>query len=252
MKSEIKLRELFIFFFIYNSCSFSWNISSLSFFGSQLKYITYFPPLTVLFLTIILTTLSFDGLNETFFWFQFIGINPLEFHGRSSVIFENSLGLIGFAFFLLFIFLFTIYLGHKFINEDVKFNKIIGINSIALLPIAVAYHIAHYLSSFIVNIQYFYKVISDPLDLGSDYFGTGNFHVTTSFFSTIETVRLIWFVQASSIVIGHVIAVLLAHSISEKYLKLKSSILISQFPISIFMICYTFLGLWILSTPTIG
>ena len=37
MKSEIKLRELFIFFFIDNSSSFSWNISSLSFFGSQLN-----------------------------------------------------------------------------------------------------------------------------------------------------------------------------------------------------------------------
>ena len=73
-----------------------------------------------------------------------------------------------------------------------------------------------------------------------------------SFFNSIETVRIIWFMQAFAIVFGHVIAVLLAHSISEKYLKSKSSLLISQFPISIFMICYTFLGLWILSTPSVG
>ncbi len=38
----------------------------------------------------------------------------------------------------------------------------------------------------------------------------------------------------------------------ENYLKTKSSVLISQLPISIFMIAYTFLGLWILSTPTVG
>ena len=38
----------------------------------------------------------------------------------------------------------------------------------------------------------------------------------------------------------------------NEYLKSKSSLLISQFPISIFMICYTFLGLWILSTPSLG
>ncbi len=120
------------------------------------------------------------------------------------------------------------------------------------MPIALAYHIAHYLTSFLVDIQYFYKVLSDPLNLGMDLINIGQFNVTTSFFNTIETVKLIWFIQASAIVIGHVIAVLLAHSISENYLKTKSSVLISQLPISIFMVAYTFLGLWILSTPTVG
>ena len=224
----------------------------IGFFGSQLKNYKFYPPLSVLFLSIILATLSFDGLNETFLWFDIINVNPLEFYGRSSVISENSLGLIFFAIMLFIIFNLTIYLGHAFIKEKIIFSDIIGINSIALLPIALAYHIAHYLTSFLVDIQYFYKVLSDPLDLGMDLINIGQFNVTTSFFNTIETVKLIWFVQASAIVIGHVIAVLLAHSICENYLKTKSSVLISQLPISIFMIAYTFLGLWILSTPTVG
>ena len=224
----------------------------VGFFGSQLKDINTFPPMSVLFLSIILATLSFDGLNETFLWFKIINVNPLEFYGRSSVVLENSSGLIFFAILLFLIFSITIFLGHKFINEKVAFKNIIGINSIALLPIALAYHIAHYLTSFLVNIQYSYKVASDPLNNGMDLLNLGDFNVTTSFFNTIETVKLIWFIQAAAIVIGHVIAVLLAHSICEGYLKTKSSILISQFPISIFMIGYTFLGLWILSTPTVG
>ena len=224
----------------------------VGFFGSQLKDINTFPPMSVLFLSIILATLSFDGLNETFLWFKIINVNPLEFYGRSSVVLENSSGLIFFAILLFLIFSITIFLGHKFINEKVTFKNIIGINSIALLPIALAYHIAHYLTSFLVNIQYSYKVSSDPLNNGMDLLNLGDFNVTTSFFNTIETVKLIWFIQAAAIVIGHVIAVLLAHSICEGYLKTKSSILISQFPISIFMIGYTFLGLWILSTPTVG
>ena len=243
------------FYGLLSKMSWIWIIEgkiNIGFFGSQLKKIKTFPSLSVLFLSIILATLSFDGLNETFLWFKVIDVNPLEFHGRSSVIVENSLGLIIFAIMLFFIFSTTIFLGHKFISERVSFYEIIGINSIALLPIALAYHIAHYLTSFLVNIQYSYKVASDPLNNGSDFFKIGDFNVTTSFFNTIETVKLIWFIQASAIVIGHVIAVLLAHSICEGYLKKKSSILISQFPISIFMIGYTFLGLWILSTPTVG
>ena len=126
----------------------------VGFFGSQLKDINTFPPMSVLFLSIILATLSFDGLNETFLWFKIINVNPLEFYGRSSVVLENSSGLIFFAILLFLIFSITIFLGHKFINEKVTFKNIIGINSIALLPIALAYHIAHYLTSFLVNIQY--------------------------------------------------------------------------------------------------
>ena len=155
----------------------------VGFFGSQLKDINTFPPMSVLFLSIILATLSFDGLNETFLWFKIINVNPLEFYGRSSVVLENSSGLIFFAILLFLIFSITIFLGHKFINEKVTFKNIIGINSIALLPIALAYHIAHYLTSFLVNIQYSYKVASDPLNNGMDLLNLGDFNVTTSFFN---------------------------------------------------------------------
>ena len=221
-------------------------------FGSQLRNINNLPVSSVLFLSIILATLSFDGLNETFWWFSVIDVNPLEFYGRSSVYTENTLGLILFVMFLLIIFSLTIFVGHFILEENINFRDIIGINAISLLPIALAYHIAHYLTSFIVNIQYAYKVSSDPFGMGSDYFNFGNYNVTTSFFNTIDSVKLIWLVQASSIVAGHVLAILLAHSISSNYLKTKKSVLISQFPISLFMVGYTFLGLWILSSPTVG
>ncbi len=37
---------------------------------------------------------SFDGLNETFWWMGLIGVNPLEFPGRSAVIIQNLVGLV--------------------------------------------------------------------------------------------------------------------------------------------------------------
>ena len=223
----------------------------LGLFGSQLRTIKFMPAPSVFFLSLILATLSFDGLNETFWWFSVIDVNPLEFYGRSSVIAENTIGLIIFSLLLLITFSSVIYIGHWLTSEKIKFLDIIGINSISLLPIAIGYHIAHYLTSFIVNIQYALKVSTDPFSIGADYLNLGTFNVTTSFFNTIDTVKLIWFIQAGSIVTGHILAVLLAHAICENYLKSKKSVLISQFPVSIFMIGYTFLGLWILSSPTI-
>ena len=53
-----------------------------------------------MFLITILATLSFDGLNETFFWFIVIDINPLESSRKSSVILENSIGLLTFVLLL--------------------------------------------------------------------------------------------------------------------------------------------------------
>ena len=133
-----------------------------------------------------------------------------------------------------------------------KYNetfKVIGIQSISLLPIAIGYHIAHYLTSFIVDIQYVMSTLTDPLNKGYDIFGLGVIYQTTGFFNTIDSVNLIWICQGSAIVLGHMLAVLLSHSISYQYLREKNLILISQIPISIFMVCYTFLGLWILSSP---
>ena len=37
---------------------------------------------------------SFDGVNETFRWLALLGVNPLEFPGRSAVILPNILGLV--------------------------------------------------------------------------------------------------------------------------------------------------------------
>ena len=66
-----KKRECFsVFFGMLSKLSLFWfenRKAYFGFFGSQLTHINYLPPLTVLFLAIILATLSFDGLNETFF-----------------------------------------------------------------------------------------------------------------------------------------------------------------------------------------
>lgn len=248
--------ECFTIFFSYLSkLSLIWFSNSkvfVGFFGARLTNISFLPIAFSIFICTILATLSFDGLNETFWWFKIINVNPLEFHGRSSVYLENTLGLICFVIFLFFVFSFVNFIGLFFIGQSKKTFQIVGIQSISLLPIALGYHVAHYLTSFIVDIQYVASTITDPLNVGDDYFNFGIIYETTGFFNTIETVNLIWIIQGSAIVIGHVLAVLLSHKICYQYLNKNREIFISQIPISCFMICYTFLGLWILSSPIAG
>ena len=100
-----------------------------------------------------------------------------------------------------------------------------------------------------MDIQYTFKALSDPLQDGADYLGLDSYYVTTGFFNTLGTQRLIFLTQAGAIVIGHVIAILLSHRVASDYFPTRRGVLISQIPLSVFMIGYTVLGLWLLATP---
>ena len=80
----------------------------------------------------------------------------------------------------------------------------------SLIPIALAYNVAHFFSFLAIQGQLIVKEISDPLGWGWDLFGTADWQVQIS----IVSARLVWFVGVGAIVIGHVIAVYVAHVIS--------------------------------------
>jgi len=63
------------------------------------------------FCLVLLTGGSFDGVNETFWWLAQIGINPLEFPGRSAVIWSSSFGLLAAILLLLGLFAVSIWIG---------------------------------------------------------------------------------------------------------------------------------------------
>ena len=208
-------------------------------------------PLALAFLIIIaLASGSFDGFNETFFWLAQIGINPLEFPGRSAVALPNALGLIGACLLLGVLVAFCTWAGLVLIGQPSEFKSLFPRLTLSLIPIALGYHIAHYLTSFMVGIQYAYKAASDPMGTGQDLLGIGQVYVTTSFFNVPSTVETIWLSQASAIVVGHILAVLVAHAIALETLKDHRKATISQLPMAAFMVAYTFFGLWILAQPT--
>ena len=193
---------------------------------------------------------SFDGLNETFWWLATIGINPLEFPGRSAVVGPNLIGLMAGVIALILIFVLATWLGLRMARAHQLFRVVTPRLALSLLPIALGYHIAHYLTAALVNWQYLAIAVTDPLATGADYLRLGQFYVSTGFFNTTESVRLIWLTQAGGIVLGHMLAVLIGHAIALQALGSHRKAVISQLPIAGFMIAYTFFGLWLLSTPT--
>lgn len=191
---------------------------------------------------------SFDGLNETFWWLGKIGINPLAFPGRSAVAIPNSLGLLGSIIVLIVVFSGAVWVGLRMVGA--RMGGMFGPLALATLPIAAGYHLAHYLTSFLINSQYALVAASDPMGSGADYLHLGAHYVSTGYMNTPHSVALIWLVQAAAIVIGHIIAILVAHEIALRRLGSHRAAVISQLPVAGFMVAYTFFGLWLLSVPT--
>ena len=111
----------------------------------------------------------------------------------------------------------------------------------SLIPIMVAYILAHYFSFLVFEGQNLIRLASDPFGLGSDYFGTAGWQVNYTLVST----DLIAWVQTATIAAGHVMAVLLAH---DKAIERFSSHLAvrSQYPMLVAMIAFTIGGLYLL------
>jgi hypothetical protein len=114
----------------------------------------------------------------------------------------------------------------------------------SLIPIALAYLIAHYFSYFVFGEQaQFTYLLSDPLGNGSDYFGT----VTTGIDYTVLSANAIWYVQVGALVLGHVAGLTLAHDRAIAIYGDAERASRSQRWMLVAMICFTTLGLFLLS-----
>ena len=197
----------------------------------------------VVFHIILLATITFDGLSETFIWYEAIdlfvpvfGLTGLEFLG---------LIFMPVVFFLAYyMFSWVIYL----VAGEMNLNKILTVFVFALTPIAIAYHIAHYFSYIVITGQMIIPLISDPFGFGWDIFGTAAYTTNIGLINA----KMIWYLSVITIVLGHVFSILISHVKSIGFYSNRSLATKSQYPMMILMVFYTALSLWIISQPLVG
>ncbi len=112
-----------------------------------------------------------------------------------------------------------------------------------LIPIALAYVVAHYFSLFVFQGQATFFLISDPLGNGSDVFGTSQTAINYSLLSA----NAIWYTQVAALVLGHVAALVLAHDKALATWPKPRVAIRSQYWMLLVMVAFTCLGLWFLS-----
>jgi hypothetical protein len=113
----------------------------------------------------------------------------------------------------------------------------------ALIPIAAGYLIAHYFSLLAYYGQDLWRLASDPLGDGSNLFGGAGRQIDFS----VVSATAIWYVQAGALVVGHVAALVLAHDRALVVYGSPRAATRSQLVMLAVMVCFTLLGLWILS-----
>ena len=196
----------------------------------------------VAFHIILLATITFDGLSETFIWYEaidlfvpIVGLTGLEFIG---------LIVMPVVFFLVYyVFSWMIYL----VAGEMDLNKIMTIFVFALTPIAIAYHIAHYFSYIVITGQMIVPLISDPFGFGWNIFGTADYTTNIGLINA----KIIWYLSVIIIVLGHVFSILISHVKSTGFYSNKSLATKSQYPMMILMVFYTALSLWIIAQPLV-
>ena len=215
--------------------------------GSRLPGIGELPAAGVVFVVCALATVSFDGLSRTFWWLDLGGFNPLEHPGRTALVGWNTLGLLAAAAGLLAAFALCTLAGARWSGSPPP--SALRRFVVSIIPIAFGYHFAHYLPSFLVDVQYAYRALSDPMAQGWNLLGGRDFHVTASFLTHHASVEAIWYAQVSAIVVAHVVAVVVLHALAGDVAGGRRTQVLSQLPLTLLMIAYTLFGLWLLSTP---
>lgn len=199
----------------------------------------------VAFVLLMLSSVAADGMLGTPF---FLDIARSLLGVGVPWLMVGTIGLLGlFGTFCAAYYGFS-YLTKVFSSDASSILDVAKRFIFSLLPIAIAYEIAHYVSILVIEGQRALYLISDPFGKGWNLFGTASYEINYS----VLNLKTLWDVQVALIVIGHVVAVIIAHAVAERYFKDSRKALISQYPMLLLMIFYSCLSLWIMAQPIVA
>jgi hypothetical protein len=192
----------------------------------------------VVFVILVLAGVAFDGLLDTPLWLEILRLTPVT----------PTLGLLVTPALFLGFYLGFVALSRLSGGGGVSFGSLASSYVLSLVPIAIAYQVAHYYTYLLIQGQTAIALFSDPLGRGWDLFGTADYETNVG----VVDAAFVWYSQVALIVGGHVVAVYLAHAISLRLFGDPKRALRSQYPMLLLMILYTVSSLWIVSQPIVG
>ena len=193
------------------------------------------PAGTIAVVMVMIGTVTFDGISSGPTWLaqttpMTTWVTDLGFPTRFGVEIVFGAGLLAVVALLTLVY-------------RLAAGAYAGRYALSMVPIALAYCAAHYVSLLLFTGQNAVFLASDPLGRGWDLFGTADGRM--SFFVSAE---VFWYLQVFFVVGGHVAAIVLAH---DRALVMKAGRR-SQRAMLAVMVGFTVLALWLLSEASKG
>ena len=196
------------------------------------------------FVILTLATVSFDGFQDTETWASWRA--DLLTITTTDVVDTLGLAIVPLLFggvYLAFCW------GVRLMSGDRgDFSSLAAAFVFSLVPIALAYNIAHFVTLLLIQGQLIIPLASDPFGLGWDLFGSADYNINL----TIISAKAVWFISLAAIVLGHVISVYLAHVTSLRLTDRAPNALRGQIPMLALMVLYTVSSLWIIGQPIVN
>jgi hypothetical protein len=211
-------------------------------------------PLSMVILVLtVLALVAFEGFMDTAQWIDLmVSLGQLEESDGIHAPITTTVAFVAMTALLYLIFYITCalmrWIGYAGAAPKRSTPDIMGLFVLSLVPISVAYHVAHYLYWFFTQIQFVVPAASDPFAFGWDLFGGREFVPDRAAIS----LKVIWHTAIVAIVIGHVIAVYVAHRVALNVFGTRRAALLSQIPMLVLMVAYTMTSLWMLAQPIMG
>jgi hypothetical protein len=184
----------------------------------------------VVLIALAVGSILFDGLSQTQIWFEAFGLPALPIQ---TVLLAAFLGIVVVAALAV----------TRFIR--------IPATGAGLLPIAVGYLIAHYLTYLLIDGQRITIALSDPFQKGWDLVGTAFFVPTADWLPP----GLVWTVQLAAVVGGHMLGAWGGHVVAalDAPTGLEGRPLtLRQVPLAVVMVALTTLTLWSLGQAIVA
>ena len=167
-------------------------------------------------------SILFDGLSQTQIYYDLFGFTEVPL---KTVLLFAFLGIV--------------------VGAALVLVRLLGTNpsGAGLLPIAVGYLIAHYLTYLLISGQLIVVALSDPFQRGWNIFGTLFYEPSSTFLPP----GLVWTLQLAAVVGGHMVGAWAGHAAAVADTPPGTPIRkvrLRQLPLAIVMVALTTLTLW--------
>jgi hypothetical protein len=200
------------------------------------------------FVLLLLVSVSFDGLLSTPLWKHLAVSLPQALHPQTPL----------YAIVLLSVFaamvavIWGIFLGFSFAVKlagrlDQPVVAVLAGLMPSLVPIAFGYLVAHNFDYLTINGQLLIHLASDPLGIGTNFFGTVEYEPRINLVPT----AFIWYMEIALIIAVHIAAVFLAHGYLGRAARTIARARDAEWPWILAMVAYTMSSLWLLAQPIV-